>query len=417
MAAINLHYPKMKVFQLSSTQVASGAKIYTYAAGTSTDKATYSDQALTSANANPVIADSNGEAQVWLLDDGLYKIVINDSDDVLISNVDNVGSDSTSGRTSPFNNMCPNGDFEKNTGNDGVPSDWVLSITSGATIDIDTSDQLQGLSSLQFVDGGSGAGTATSGFFEVQASKVLIATFGIKASATTTNNDVEIFWYTSAKVAAATPSTSLYSVTTTAPTSWTEQAFNVTPGSDAKYAKIKITGSGSSGTTRYDRVYVGYTPIPATQAEVTAGTNTGSYITPATLAGTAGTWTPTIDDDSHTTESQTYTVQIGTYTRIGDRVFFSGKIVLTSLGSVSGDTYIGGLPYTASSTVGTDGTCTVGYLNISGPPSSSTVSGTVAPSTAYIAVWSQDINGSPAALTTSEFSASGEITFCGQYVV
>jgi len=247
MAAINLHYPKMKVFQLSSTQVASGAKIYTYEAGTSTDKATYSDQALTTANANPVIADSNGEAQVWLLDDELYKIVINDSDDVLISSTDDIGSTGATTATDGAYNKLVNGSFEDNTGDNGTPSNWDLSITGASTIDIDTSDQIHGLAALQFVGGASGAGTATtSGFFEVQASKEIAIRFALKASLASVGNTVKFLWYTSVQAPASVGSSTVYNVTATAPTSWVEEVRTATPGSDVKYGKIQISGSASA---------------------------------------------------------------------------------------------------------------------------------------------------------------------------
>jgi len=259
MAAINLHYPKMKVFQLTSTQVASGAKIYTYEAGISTDKATYSDQALTTANANPVITDSNGEAQVWLEDDGLYKIVIHDSDDVLISSVDNVGTVVASTTVEGAANLVPNGSFESNTGDNGSPTGWDLSITGASTIQIDQTDPFHGDSCLEFVGGASGAGTATSGYFEVQSSKQISIRFSLKASAATVTQTVKFLWYTDdAGTAASTASTTIYNVTTTAPTAWAEQTFVSTPGSDVLFAKVEISGSTSAGTTRYDDIAVGY---------------------------------------------------------------------------------------------------------------------------------------------------------------
>lgn len=65
-----------------------GGKIYTYAAGTTTPKNSYSDAAGTIANTNPVILDSSGRADIWLL--GSYKIIVKDSADVLIHTTDNV---------------------------------------------------------------------------------------------------------------------------------------------------------------------------------------------------------------------------------------------------------------------------------------------------------------------------------------
>ena len=58
-----------------------GGKMYFYEAGTSTPKATYTTRAGTTANANPVILDANGQADIWL-GSGYYKVVLKDSSDV-----------------------------------------------------------------------------------------------------------------------------------------------------------------------------------------------------------------------------------------------------------------------------------------------------------------------------------------------
>ncbi len=66
----------------------SGGKLHTYEPGTTTNKTTYSDSDLTSANANPVVLDSRGEAAIF--GSGSYKFVLKDSDDVTIWTVDDV---------------------------------------------------------------------------------------------------------------------------------------------------------------------------------------------------------------------------------------------------------------------------------------------------------------------------------------
>ena len=45
-----------------------GGKVYSYTAGTSTPLATYTDQGGATPNANPVILDANGEANIWVSD-------------------------------------------------------------------------------------------------------------------------------------------------------------------------------------------------------------------------------------------------------------------------------------------------------------------------------------------------------------
>ena len=59
-----------------------GDKLHFYEAGTSTDLATYSDSALSSANTNPVVCDANGLLPSTFLQDQLYKVVCKNSADV-----------------------------------------------------------------------------------------------------------------------------------------------------------------------------------------------------------------------------------------------------------------------------------------------------------------------------------------------
>lgn len=66
-----------------------GGKVHTYVAGTTTPLATYLDQEVTP-NANPVILDANGEADIILAAASTYKIVLKDSSDVTQWTVDNV---------------------------------------------------------------------------------------------------------------------------------------------------------------------------------------------------------------------------------------------------------------------------------------------------------------------------------------
>ena len=77
----------------SSGNPLSGGKVYTYDAGTSTPRNTYTDQGAGTPNANPVILDSRGEASIWF--SGSYKVVLKTSADVTIYTVDNIQDPST----------------------------------------------------------------------------------------------------------------------------------------------------------------------------------------------------------------------------------------------------------------------------------------------------------------------------------
>ena len=69
-----------------------GAKLYTYQSGTSTLLATYTDAALTTPHANPVVADANGTFPPIYLQKQSYKLILKTSADVTIDESDPVDS-------------------------------------------------------------------------------------------------------------------------------------------------------------------------------------------------------------------------------------------------------------------------------------------------------------------------------------
>lgn len=82
--------PKQQFFDANGSPL-SGGKIYTYEAGTSTPVATYQDASGVTANTNPIILDSRGMCNIWLLTTKNYKYVVKDADDVMIFTTDNIG--------------------------------------------------------------------------------------------------------------------------------------------------------------------------------------------------------------------------------------------------------------------------------------------------------------------------------------
>ena len=68
-----------------------GGKVYTYAAGTSTPLATYTDYGGATPNANPVILNSRGEASIWF-GTAAYKLELYTAANVLIWTADNVSA-------------------------------------------------------------------------------------------------------------------------------------------------------------------------------------------------------------------------------------------------------------------------------------------------------------------------------------
>lgn len=84
----NLTPNRFRAFDANGEPLA-GGKLYTYEAGTTTPKDTFTTQDESVANANPVILDANGYADVWL-GTGFYKLVLTDSSDVTLWTIDDV---------------------------------------------------------------------------------------------------------------------------------------------------------------------------------------------------------------------------------------------------------------------------------------------------------------------------------------
>lgn len=87
-------YPIFKAFTENCT-FASGYKLYTYEAGTTTPKTTWKDEDKTTEHTNPIILNSLGEppgGEIWI--DGDYKFTLTDADDAVQTGwpVDNISS-------------------------------------------------------------------------------------------------------------------------------------------------------------------------------------------------------------------------------------------------------------------------------------------------------------------------------------
>ena len=82
--------PKMQ-FESAAGVPLSGGKVYTYAAGTTTPQATFTDYTGATSNANPIILNSRGEAAIWL-GSASYKFKLTDANDVEIWTVDYISA-------------------------------------------------------------------------------------------------------------------------------------------------------------------------------------------------------------------------------------------------------------------------------------------------------------------------------------
>ena len=85
-----------------------GGKVYTYEAGTTTPKSTYTTMAGDVPNPNPVILDQNGKAKIFL-GDGSYRLQIKDSNGALIDDIDQISRYVTQSEFASFQQTVQDG--------------------------------------------------------------------------------------------------------------------------------------------------------------------------------------------------------------------------------------------------------------------------------------------------------------------
>lgn len=132
--------PKQQFFDANGNPLVAG-KVYTYAGGTTTPIATFTNQAGSSTNTNPIILDSRGMANIWLQPTVAYKFLITDANDVTQYTTDNilVPVDNLSfSSPPPIGNVSPNtGAFTtlSATGNVTFSGFGYVQMPTGATTD------------------------------------------------------------------------------------------------------------------------------------------------------------------------------------------------------------------------------------------------------------------------------------------
>jgi len=120
--------PQTRVFSLNITAMP-GARLYFFAAGSSTPKATYADKDGATPNANPVIADSSGAFPPIFLD-GLYRVELRSSGNIVQAGwpIDSVGQDRVVVPFGDWNETFTYTEFFPVTGSNG---NWYHSIGNG----------------------------------------------------------------------------------------------------------------------------------------------------------------------------------------------------------------------------------------------------------------------------------------------
>ena len=226
-----------------------GGQLYTYVAGTTTLQTTYTDSTATTANTNPIILDSRGEANVWL-GGAIYKFVLKDADGALIWTVDNISAPTAA--VSPV--LSGNVTIDSNT------SSSALTITqtgTGAALKVQDSADPDVTPFIIDATGQVGIGTATP------SAALEIASPGVYKGA----------W-------AYLPSgTAMMFVQTSAPTGWTKSTTH-----DNKALRVVSGTASTGGSVAFTTAFASQTPVigatTLTTAQMPAHTHDAvSYVT------------------------------------------------------------------------------------------------------------------------------------------
>jgi len=213
-----------------------GGKLYTYIAGTTTLQTTYTDSTAATANTNPVILDSRGEANVWL-GGAIYKFVLKDATDALIWSVDNISAPTAA--VSPV--LSGNVSISSDTPSAALT---ITQIGTGAALRVQDSADPDVTPFIIDNTGQVGIGTATP------VSALEIASPGVFTGA----------W------AYLPAGTTMLFVQTSAPTGWTKSTTH-----DNKALRVVSGTASSGGTTAFTSVFTSRTITTANMPVHTHG--------------------------------------------------------------------------------------------------------------------------------------------------
>lgn len=313
--------PKFQAFDANGDPLV-GGKVYTYVSGTSTPLATYTNSGGGTPNANPVILDSRGEANIWLDPTATYRFTLATSADATIWTVDGITGNTT-------NAILKDG---STTTTEQIPFAVGLRCTSADA-------------AVTFAPTGTGTVTinpATLG--NIDNTRI-----GATTPATARVSQLTISTSASKIIPGAT-SLSLRDNADSADNLIVTDAGNVTIRAGLTLATggaFAISSAGAlTSTSTGSQVFKGPLDISATtsgQIKFPASQNASSNAN--TLDDyEEGTWTPIIASAGGGTA--TYTGQSGSYTKIGREVTVHFNLTMATKGTLgAGPTSVGGLPF------------------------------------------------------------------------
>jgi hypothetical protein len=130
-----------------------------------------------------------------------------------------------------------------------------------------------------------------------------------------------------------------------------------------------------------------------------------------------GTWTPILADGNLVDEGATYTVRYGAYTKIGNIVYYVCYLQMSGLGTLSGNAFVLGLPFTSANVSGNLAAGSVGFFTSTGLTAGTVPASRVNSNATFVSLAKTTAASTTgmAALTCAEVSASGILVLSGFY--
>jgi hypothetical protein len=125
-----------------------------------------------------------------------------------------------------------------------------------------------------------------------------------------------------------------------------------------------------------------------------------------------GTWTPVLTD---LTNNATMTSTVGRYIKIGRTVSLQAQVQTSSLGSVTGNIYISGLPFQAEGTAGNYAGSVAGSASNLAITANQSVSILTDPGASFLQLFMWDDAAGTTRMQASEWSSDGSIRFSITY--
>lgn len=176
------------------------------------------------------------------------------------------------------------GSFETWAG--GLPSGWNTDspggIYSGGSVNEETTDHAHGEKAMRITASSSSGGAAVvSGYFTVSPQRPVDVQAIYKGSVAGVLSKIEVYWYTAAQATSAVRTLDVAINITTSPTSYTLMRGVVIPPSDARYARVVVTGGvpgTAAGSAYFDDVFeLQELPLASAESNGIAENQTQNY--------------------------------------------------------------------------------------------------------------------------------------------